>query len=184
MKDQSKTKQVLIQELASLKQKIADLEKAEAERKRLEEDLAEERDKLKTLSDNAPFAMVLINKQGHFTYINAKFKELFGFDLSDVPDGRAWFRKAYPDAEYRHTVISAWVEDFRDAKPGERKPRVFTVTCKDRTEKIVNFIPSRLISGDYLMTCKNITDHMRAAAALRDSEEQYRNLFRNHAAVS
>jgi two-component system cell cycle sensor histidine kinase/response regulator CckA len=183
MKDQSKTKQVLIQELASLKQKIADLEKAETERKRLEEDLAEERDKLKTLSDNAPFAMVLINKQGHFTYINAKFKELFGFDLSDVPDGRAWFRKAYPDAEYRHTVISAWVEDFRDAKPGERKPRVFTVTCKDRTEKIVNFIPSRLISGDYLMTCKNITDHMRAAAALRDSEEQYRNLFRNHAAV-
>ena len=34
MKEPSKTKQVLISELASLKQKIADLERTESERKR------------------------------------------------------------------------------------------------------------------------------------------------------
>ncbi len=37
MKDQSKTKQVLIQELVSLRQRISELERSEAERKRLEE---------------------------------------------------------------------------------------------------------------------------------------------------
>ena len=84
--------------------------------------------------------MVLIDKEGHFTYINRKFTELFGYDLSDIPDGRTWFRKAYPDAEYRHTVISAWREDWGDAKPGEHEARVFTVTCKDGTQKIVQFI--------------------------------------------
>ncbi len=111
-------------------------------RKQAEKEILSERSKLKTLSDNAPFGMALIDKEGHFTYINAKFTELFGYDLSDIPDGRTWCRKAYPDAENRHTVISAWSEDLGGAKPGEQKPRVFTVTCKDGTQKIIQFITS------------------------------------------
>jgi hypothetical protein len=39
MKDQSKTKQVLIQEEVSLRQRIAEPEKSESERKRLEEEM-------------------------------------------------------------------------------------------------------------------------------------------------
>ena len=126
--------------------------------KRAEEEIAKEKEKLQILSDNAPFGMVLTDKEGHFTYINPKFTEVFGFDLSDIPDGRTWFRKAYPNAEYRHTVISGWIEEFRDAKPGARKPRVYTVTCKDRTQKIVSFITSVLVTGDYLMACEDITE--------------------------
>jgi Tfp pilus assembly protein PilN len=38
MKDQSKTKQVLIRELASLRQKIAEFEQTETERKQVEEE--------------------------------------------------------------------------------------------------------------------------------------------------
>ena len=95
------------------------------DRKQAEEAITREREKLKTLSDNAPFGMVLIDKEDHFTYINRKFTELFGFDLSDIPDGRTWCRKAYPDAEYRHTVISAWREDLGDARPGERETEGF-----------------------------------------------------------
>ena len=41
MKDQSKTKQVLIQELVSLRQRIAELEKSESDRKRAEDALRE-----------------------------------------------------------------------------------------------------------------------------------------------
>ena len=41
-----------------------------------------------------------------FEYLNPKFKEIVGYDLSDVPDGREWIRKAYPDTAYRHEVVS------------------------------------------------------------------------------
>ena len=116
-------------------------------RKRAEAEIALEREKLKALFDTAPFGMTLIDEEGRFTYINQKFTDLFGYDISDVPDGRTWFRKAYPDAEYRHTVISAWKNDHRDAVPGEQRPRTFTVTCKDGSHKIVNFIPLRLHSA-------------------------------------
>ncbi|MCX5805834.1 MAG: PAS domain S-box protein [Proteobacteria bacterium] len=140
-------------------------------RKKAEEAIANEREKLKTLSDNAPFGMVLINKDGRFTYINTKFTDLFGFDPSDIPDGRTWFRMAYPDIEYRHTVISTWVEDLGDARPGERKPRVFTITCKDGTQKIANLITSILVSGDYLMICEDITEKRNLESQLRQAQK-------------
>ncbi len=141
------------------------------ERKEAEQELSKERGKLKTLSDNAPFGMALIDKDGHFTYINPKFTELFGFDLSDVPDGRTWFRKAYPNADYRHTVISAWIEDLTEAQPRMQKAKVFTVTCKNGTEKIVSFNASVLVSGDYLMTCEDITALKHLESQLRQSQK-------------
>lgn len=62
-------------------------------RKQAEEEILREREKLKILSDNAPIGMVLISKEGRFTYINPRMTELFGYALADIPDGRTWFRK-------------------------------------------------------------------------------------------
>jgi PAS domain S-box-containing protein len=141
------------------------------DRKQAEDEILLEREKLKTLSDNAPFGMVLLNKAGRFTYINTKFTDLFGYDLSDIPDGRTWFRKAYPDTEYRRAAISAWVKDFRDAGPGAQKQKVFSVTCKDGTQAIMRFTPSVLASGDYLMTCEDITELRRLESHLRQAQK-------------
>jgi len=139
--------------------------------KRAEGEIVREREKLRTLSDNAPFGMVLTDKDGRFTYVNAKFTELFGYELPDVPDGRTWFRKAYPDAEYRHAVISTWLKDFEDTGLAERKPRVFTVTCKNGIKKMIEFIPLKLASGDYLMTCEDITELVRLESQLRQAQK-------------
>ena len=141
------------------------------ERKRMEEEIIKEKSKLKTLSDNAPFGMVLINKDGCFAHINPKFTELFGFNLSDIPDAKTWLRKAFPGVDYRHTVISGWAEEFRDAKPGAGKPRICTVTCKDGTEKIVSFVTSVLVSGDYLMACEDVTDLKLLESQLRQAQK-------------
>ncbi len=146
------------------------------ERKKAEEILKAEREKFQILSDHAPFGLVMIDQEGRFQYINSKFKELFGYDLQDVPDGRTWFRKAYPDPEYRHQVIATWLKDFSDSKAGEKKPRVFKAKCKDGTEKIINFITVQLDTGERLMTCEDMTELKRAEEALRESEEQIRQL--------
>jgi len=145
-------------------------------RQRTEHLLHVEKVRFETLSENAPFGMVLVAKEGHFKYINRKFIELFGYDPSDVPDGRTWFRKAFPDPEYRHKAISAWVEDLKNFQLGEKRPSVFTVTCKDGTEKVVSFIPVQLAAGENVMTCEDITDRKRADESLRESEERYRSL--------
>lgn len=131
------------------------------ERKEAEKRLAEERMRFLKLSENAPFGMVMIDIKGNFTYINPKFKELFGYDINDVPDGKTWFRKAYPNPDYRHKAISAWMNDLKETKTGESRPEIFNVICKNGTEKIVNFIPVLLGTGDTLMSCEDITERKR-----------------------
>ncbi len=141
------------------------------ERKLAEEEVRREREKLQTLSDNAPFGMVLIDAGGRFTYANTKFTGLFGYNLTDIPDGRTWFRKLYPNSEYRHSVISAWLKDSGEARPGEPKSRVFVVLCRDGGRKTVKFITSPLGSGGYLMTCEDITEITQLESHLRHAQK-------------
>jgi PAS domain S-box-containing protein len=130
---------------------------------------------LQTLSENAPFGMVMIDKNGTFKYINPKFRELVGYDLDDIPNGKTWFRKAYPDPTYRHQVISTWIDDLEGFNSGGKGPRTFTVTCKDGTEKIINFIPVQLETGENLMACEDITELKRAEEEKAVLQEQLRH---------
>ncbi len=129
---------------------------------------------LQTLSENAPFGMVMIDKEGTFEYINPKFRELFGYELDDIPNGKTWFRKAYPDPSYRQHVVSTWTDDFAGFKPGGKRPRTFTVMCKDGTEKIINFISVQLGTGEHLVACEDITELKRSEEEKAVLQEQLR----------
>jgi PAS domain S-box-containing protein len=120
--------------------------------------------------------MVMIDREGRFQSLNSRFKKVFGYDLGDVPDGRAWFRKAYPDPEYRHAVIATWAEDLNHIGVGKEIPRVFTATCKDGTNKIINFTTVELETGEHLVTCKDITKRKAVEEALKKSEEESKRL--------
>ena len=141
------------------------------ERKQAEKELFNEKEKLLTLSENAPFGTALIDNNGRFLYINPKFRDIFGYDLSDIPDGKSWFRKAYPDATYRHEVISTWVDDLNSSGSGEQRPRVFNVTCKDGSTKVISFIPVLLGNGDNIMVCEDITERKRLEAQLMNAQK-------------
>jgi PAS domain S-box-containing protein len=149
------------------------------ERKRAEKQLHNEKERFFTISENAPFGMIMIDKDGNFIYVNSKFKEIFGYDLNDIPDGRTWFHKAYPDPEYRYTVVSAWIDDLKERKVGEKRPREFIVTCKDGTKKIIELISVQLETGEYITSCEDITFRKQAEDALGQSEEKYRSIFEN-----
>jgi PAS domain S-box-containing protein len=137
------------------------------ERRRAEKELYAEKQKFQTLSESAPFGMVVIDRDNTFKYINPKFRELFGYDLSEVPTVRSWFIKTNPNLDYRHQVVSNWLSDLRALNPGEGRPHTNKVLCKDGTEKIINFIPVQLETGEILMTCEDITNWTRAEDEIR-----------------
>jgi PAS domain S-box-containing protein len=141
------------------------------ERKRAEEELLQEQQRFHNLIHNAPFGMLVVDKYGKFNYANPKFTEIFGYNLSDIPDGKRWFKLAYPDPEYRKQVISAWIEDSSLYGPGEKRPRIFEVTCKDGSRKIIHFIPVQLVTGENLAACEDITERITLEDQLRQAQK-------------
>jgi len=77
MKDQSKTKQGLIQELDSLEQRIADLERSESDRKQMEEVLRESIETTKALLNNPTDVIGLVDANGIILDINTSGAERF-----------------------------------------------------------------------------------------------------------
>ncbi len=148
------------------------------ERKMAEELMKMERDRFRTLSENAPFGIILINREGKFEYVNPKFKELFGYELHEVPNNREWFKKAFPDQKVRREVISAWVSYLESTRPGEKVPKTLSTTCKDGSEKVIHFIPVRLATGEYIVTLEDVTERIRAHEALIRSHQELERLNR------
>jgi hypothetical protein len=101
---------------------------------------------------------------------------MFGYKLIDIPTGREWFRKAFPDPEARQEAIGAWIGDLKTAPPGTGRTRVFEVRCRDGTDKIIHFVPVQLNTGEHLMTCLDITKRKKTERALEQSERRFREL--------
>ena len=138
-------------------------------RKFMEEALFLEKERYRILADEAPLGIAIIGREGNYQYLNRKFVEIFGYGLADLPTGRDWFTKAFPDEAYRRQVYAAWVQDLKMSKPGESRPRTFPVTCKNGDQKIINFRPVTLQSGDQLVIYEDITARQIAEDSLKAS---------------
>jgi PAS domain S-box-containing protein len=145
---------------------LSDLQARERSRKIMKRT----KERFKMLVNNAPFGMVLIGRDASFLIINPKFKETFGYEETDVPTGKAWFEKAFPEPEYRQKVIAAWIDDNKYARQGEQRPRIFTVTCKNGEKKVINFIPVALSKNEQMMTTVDITRDVEMEERFRQAE--------------
>jgi PAS domain S-box-containing protein len=153
-----------------------------SERKRTEEVLRKSEERYRVLTDESPLGIAIVSPDGHYHYVNSKFVEIFGYTLEDVPTGRDWFIKAYPDEESQKEAITTWLNDLKTSKPGEFRPRSFTVTCKDGTQKLICFRSVTLSTGEQLVTYEDSTAQKRAeaecAAILKELSAKNRELER------
>jgi PAS domain S-box-containing protein len=147
-------------------------------RKKGEEALRTERNRLLSLSDNAPFGIAMVDKNGMYRYVNPKFKALFGYDLNDILSGKEWFRKAFPDVKDRRQAIRTWINDIKSSQKKEKISRTFDVTCRNQIKKTINFFLVQLLTGDYLVTFDDITERIQAHEALIKSHKELESLNR------
>ncbi|MCK4831326.1 MAG: PAS domain S-box protein, partial [Anaerolineales bacterium] len=79
MRDANKTKAELVEELASSRQRIADLEAAETERVRVEEALRGSEAKFRELADLLPQTVFETDERGNLTFANQSAFDRFGY---------------------------------------------------------------------------------------------------------
>ncbi len=126
-----------------------------------------------SILQNSPYGVVVIDKDGNAIYMNPEFVRITGYTLQDIPTGRQWLRKAYPDPKYREQVLAYW----KNALTAKGTERVVRVTCGDGSIKDILFKPALLDHGRSFAVVSDVTERTRGVTRLRESEGKYRTIF-------
>lgn len=141
--------------------------------KQTELELRYSEERFRSLVENAPFGLLIMDEHRNIEYFNPKFQGLFGYAREDIPDVHSWFKNAYPDEEYRQQIIDLWKEMEDGNSPvGEFKPHTFTVCCKNGETKIINFRHVVLKDKKHMVTYEDITAQAEAEEALKRREQE------------
>ncbi|MCF8065126.1 MAG: PAS domain S-box protein [Desulfarculaceae bacterium] len=141
--------------------------------------LARSEERLRTLVEETPLGVAVISPQGEYLYTNPQFTRIFGYEQDEVPRGREWFVRAFPDAGYRREVLETWRRDLTASKVGQVRPRTYRVTCKSGRTKTIEFRPVTLSTGEQLVIYEDVSERENALRALRASEEKFSKAFQH-----
>ena len=140
-------------------------------RRQAEKALRDSEEKFRMLVEQSPLGISLIGEDGRYKYVNPRFVEMFGYTIDDVTTGKEWFNKAYPDEVYRRKVINAWSDIQRQPQPERSRLHVYTVTCKDGSQKEINFKPLNIKNQGQLVIYEDITERSRLEQQLQQAKK-------------
>jgi PAS domain S-box-containing protein len=143
------------------------------ERKKAEELLQQDRETFSTILENAMYGVVLMDEDGKHLYVNPSFTAITGYTLEDIPTGKEWMHKAYPNKEYRQKVREYWQKDGEI----EGTTREVSVVCKDGKSKEVEFRRTQLADGRSVVMLVDITEHKQAEEERHRSYQQMREML-------
>lgn len=95
---------------------------------------------LQEVADFLPYPFIIAEDFGdeHLnTFLNEKFLEEIGYTLSEIPTISDWYEHAYPDADYRESVIQNWNKEEKELQQNDRAfvKRKSLVTCKNGSKR-------------------------------------------------
>jgi len=145
------------------------------ERKRIEMAVRKSEEQFRMLSEHSPIGISLVRPDMTYEYINPFFTQMFGYSIADTIDRNVWYEKAYPDPVYREHVKTAWKADVAERVGFRRmQAEIFTVRCKDGTDKMVRVNGVVLPDNRVLMTHEDITqlaNTQKSLEAAKDAAE-------------
>jgi PAS domain S-box-containing protein len=132
---------------------------------------------IKVLMDVMPVAAGWLGLDGTCRYVNPAFVDMFGYTLDDLASVEEWFIKAYPDPDYRASVITWYEEHITSLTCGSSPPALkVSITCNDGSIKHV-IINSRVTHDRIIGIYSDITDTENSQKELHKNEEMFRLSF-------
>ncbi|MCD6117094.1 PAS domain S-box protein [bacterium] len=145
----------------------------ETERRRAEERLRESEDRYRSSIQAAPYGVVLHNKKGEFILYNEKAENISGYTADEVKSIEEWFKKSYPDEEYRNKVANIFREDM---SKGVSSARQAEITRKDGEKRTCMFVSSFISQEERIVFISDVTEKVKADQELKVSEEWHKAL--------
>jgi len=180
MKDENKTKEQLIHELAKMREKIANLEEITIEGRQAKKELKESEKKYKDLVEETPIGIANIDIIGILTYINKRLEKITGYSREEVV-GKNVFK------------LGVFSNEMLKILKGRLKARLTGGTARLRREILLKCkngkwiwieITAKLIKkwgipSSLRITVQDITKRKRTENILQESEKKYRELVQN-----
>jgi diguanylate cyclase (GGDEF)-like protein/PAS domain S-box-containing protein len=126
MRDKHKTKEQLTKELAELRQRIAELERAEIERTR--ETLRGSEEELRKIIDGVKDGIVLLDVTGKVTSINKRVTEVAGYTAEDVVGKRLTLLKKIFPPKSLATMFAAFTQVISGRQPPPYEVELYAQT--------------------------------------------------------
>ncbi len=178
MKDEAKSKQQLIDELAQMRQRVAELEALETARKRAEEALRDSEALYHSLVESLPQNIFRKDLEGRFTFGNENFCAVLGRPLSEIL-GKTDFdffpkelAQKYSSDDKRIVETGEVFEDVEEHQTPDGE-RIYVQVFKS---------PVRSFKGEVVGmqgVFWDVTERKKIEEALRASEKKHRLLFEN-----
>jgi diguanylate cyclase (GGDEF)-like protein/PAS domain S-box-containing protein len=147
-----------------------------SERKKMESALKKSEERLRSIFANMPFNLSVKSSDGRYLIVNRSFGEALGVTESDAVGKTAFDILSQEDA----SVLNEFDRDVLNN--GEAETREIEISYPDGIKRLVQCTKFPFPSGDSGSPCiatieVDVTEQQRAEAALKESEERFRNLI-------
>nr|MBC8446477.1 PAS domain S-box protein [Chloroflexota bacterium] len=171
MEDEQKTKEQFISELAGLRQRVAELEAADTERVRTEEQLRRSEERYRALYESSRDGIVAANLDGLITECNQPYAEMLGYSREELKRFRCqeitpskWY--AFNEDVFREVMERGYSYEF-EQEYIRKDGTVFPISL--RTWRIDDEAGNPI--GVYSVV-RDITERKRAEEALRRAHDE------------
>ncbi len=130
----------------------------------------------RSIFNNSPMAMVIMDNNGEMLSFNHRFSLLFDFDKNDIRSMTEWWEKLFPVEKYRNEVKKWWSESIVSSQSGGKKveANIWTMTRKNGDALTIEFslVPLTDMS---VITLNDISTQKQAKEALQINEERFKD---------
>ncbi|MCA1752091.1 MAG: PAS domain S-box protein [Flavobacteriales bacterium] len=145
------------------------------ESKRQQKLLRERNTFIEAALENLPIG-IAVNKidNGETILINKMFGSTYGWPLEKLTNTETFFKRVYPDPDYRAEITSMVMEDMKSGDIDRMAWQEIKITTESGEERLINARNIPLPNQNQMIsTVIDVTEAVRAREALRQSNERY-----------
>ena len=177
MKDSHESARELMNEVKRMRQRIAELEAAEAEHKKTEDTLRQSEERYRTIMEEMDEGYFETDLAGNYTFFSDVICTNLGYTRQELKGMN--YRRYVPEEDLK-SVYKVYNEIYRTGKPRRSYPAVNV--AKDGTRKYIesSILPKRDSAGEIIGfrgIIRDVTERKLTDEALRQSEEKYRTIL-------
>jgi PAS domain S-box-containing protein len=146
------------------------------ERKRVEDELRENRNQLQTVISTVNDGITFSDENGHFEVFNPAMEKLTGYSMAEANAGD-FSNILYPDPEARQRALDGLKELLEKGEVHDAETTITTKSGELRTLLVTTKLLHANSRNMFLSAYRDITERKRTEGELQQSEKRFREMF-------